>query len=213
MDREHDVMTVICNAPVIWWPQRGVRGMNLKPVCCRYDSQRCVHFRSHWISEMDPPCVNTWCDVTGKCWNSLKQISPYSHNKKLFDSISEGAWELPSYHFLIFCRFRVNYDDITIVMLIWSSSWCSISIVNARTSFQNVRKSFRIACTSVRNPKMSPTPDNHDWYLNTLKPGQNGRNFAGDIFKFVLVEENGCILINMFHWNLFPRIQRKKSPH
>ena len=34
--------------------------------------------------------------------------------QKLFDSISEGAWKLPSYLFLILCQFHVNNDDITI---------------------------------------------------------------------------------------------------
>ena len=38
----------------------------------------------------------------------LKQMSSCSCNKKLFDSISEGAWKLPSFLFLIFCRFPVK---------------------------------------------------------------------------------------------------------
>ena len=42
----------------------------------------------------------------------LKQILSYNRNKNLFDSISEGAWKLPSYLFLVFCRFHVNNDDI-----------------------------------------------------------------------------------------------------
>ena len=46
----------------------------------------------------------------------LKQILSYSRNKNVFDTIGEGAWELPSHLFLIFCRFHVNNDDITIVM-------------------------------------------------------------------------------------------------
>ena len=37
-------------------------------------------------------------------------------SKQIFDSISEGAWKLLSYLFLIFCRFHANNDDITIVI-------------------------------------------------------------------------------------------------
>ena len=46
----------------------------------------------------------------------IKQILSCSRNKNLFDSISEGAWELPRYLFLIFCWFHVNNGDITMVV-------------------------------------------------------------------------------------------------
>ena len=35
----------------------------------------------------------------------------------------------------------------------------------------------------------------HVGQVNTLRPGQNGRNFAHNIFKFFLLNENCCILI------------------
>ena len=77
--------------------------------------------------EIARSCVNTWRDVTWKCWNFWKQILSYSQNKNLIDIISEGAWKLPSCLFHIFCRFHVNNDDITIVMrhaceLVWSNN-------------------------------------------------------------------------------------------
>ena len=30
IDKTRDVMVIICDAPVIWWPSRGMRGMDLK---------------------------------------------------------------------------------------------------------------------------------------------------------------------------------------
>ena len=53
----------------------------------------------------------TWVSLTDKCITRS-----YSPDKNLFDSISEGAWELPSYLFLIIRRFHVNNDDIAVVM-------------------------------------------------------------------------------------------------
>ena len=41
-----------------------------------------------WLSEMVWSYVNILCDVTGKCWNFLKQMLSYCRNKKLLDSIS-----------------------------------------------------------------------------------------------------------------------------
>ena len=55
-----------------------------------------------------------WCHQ--ECWNFLKQILWHGRNKNLFDNINERAWKLPGYLFLIFYRFQVNNDDITIGM-------------------------------------------------------------------------------------------------
>ena len=41
-------------------------------------------------------------------------------------------------------------------------------------------------------------------WINTLNPRQNGCNFVGDIFKFIFVNGNYCILIKS-HWSLFLR--------
>ena len=81
MERAHDV---ICDAPVIWRPRKGVCGMELKRVYFWNDSKHYVHFVLRWLSEMVWSCVvNTSCDVIGKCWNFLKQILSYSLNKNL----------------------------------------------------------------------------------------------------------------------------------
>ena len=103
MNKAHDVVTVICDASLIWWPKRRCAEWNLKRVYYRYESQRYVLFGSHWLSQMVRPCV-----IIG--WRHLKI------NKILFDSISEGARKLPSYLFLIFCRFNVNNGDTIIVL-------------------------------------------------------------------------------------------------
>ena len=39
--------------------------------------------------------------------------------------------------------------------------------------------------------------NNHNQFLNTLRPRQNGRHFADDIFKCILLNENTSILINI----------------
>ena len=72
----------------------GVRGMDLKRVYFRYDSQRYVHLGSRWLGEMVWSCVN----MVWRHWKILKlskQILAYGRNKNIFDSISEGAWKLP----------------------------------------------------------------------------------------------------------------------
>ena len=114
MDRAHGAMTVICDAPLIWLPSRGVCGRDLKCVYFRNDSQRYVYF------------VLTGCGGPVLCkhmvWRHredlklLKQLLSYSRNKNLFDIISERAWQLLSYLFLIFCRIYVNNGDNTVVM-------------------------------------------------------------------------------------------------
>ena len=42
--------------------------------------------------------------------------------------------------------------------------------------------------------------------LNTLRPRQNGRHFPDDIFKWIFVNENAWISINI-HWSLFLGVQ------
>ena len=42
--------------------------------------------------------------------------------------------------------------------------------------------------------------------INTLRPRENGRHFADDIFKCIFTNENLWISIK-FHWSLFPRVQ------
>ena len=41
------------------------------------------------------------------------------------------------------------------------------------------------------------------WVLNTLRPRQNGRHFADDIFACIFFSENWL----NFHWNMFARVQ------
>ena len=91
--------------------------LGLKRVYFRHDSKCYVQFRLCWLSEM------VWSDLCKhmvwhhqKMLKLLKQILSCSHSKNLFDSISEGAWKLPSYLFLIFCWFHVNNNNIPIVM-------------------------------------------------------------------------------------------------
>ena len=52
----------------------------------------------------------------------LKQIFAYNRNKKLFDSIGEGTWELPSYlHFLsISCKWRRYHNRYAARVRTWS---------------------------------------------------------------------------------------------
>ena len=54
------------------------------------ESQRYVDLGSRWLRQMLGACVNTWYDVTRKCWN-FKTNSAFSHTENLFDSISVGA--------------------------------------------------------------------------------------------------------------------------
>ena len=70
-----------------------------------------MHFGSRWLSEMVRSCVNTW-----EILKLFKQILSCSRSKNLCDSISKGAFKLPSYHFLMFGWFRVDNADIVIVM-------------------------------------------------------------------------------------------------
>ena len=49
-------------------------------------------------------------------------------------------------------------------------------------------------------------------WFNTLWPEQNGCHFADDIFKFIFLHENCCILFR-FHWFFSPRVQTKISQH
>ena len=44
------------------------------------------------------------------------------------------------------------------------------------------------------------------FWLNTLRPRQNGRHFADDIFKCIFLNENVWIPIKI-HWRLFVRVQ------
>ena len=84
------------------------------------------------LTEWDGPVLckhMVWCHQ--KMLKLLKQILSCSRNIKLFDSISEGAWKLSSYLFLIVCRCHVNKDDITIVMQhTWERAWsiCSWAV-------------------------------------------------------------------------------------
>ena len=115
MDRTHDVMTVICYAPLIWWPGRGMCGMDLKRVYCRYDSQCYVH-GSRWLSEMVRFCVNTWWDVTGnvETFKTDFCIQPQQKTIWQYRWRDMGTTELPV--LFIFCRFLVNGDGVTTVM-------------------------------------------------------------------------------------------------
>ena len=73
---------------------------DLKRVYFRYDSQRYVHFA---LTGWDGPLLckrMVWRHR--KMVKLLKQSLAYSRNEDLFDSISEGAWKLLSYLFLIF---------------------------------------------------------------------------------------------------------------
>ena len=82
--------------------------MDLKRVYFRHDSQRYVHFA---LTEWDVPVLRkhiVW--RLRKMLKLLKQILSYSRSKNLLDSSSEGAWKLPIYPFLIFCRFHANND-------------------------------------------------------------------------------------------------------
>ena len=111
LDRAHDVMTVICDAPASWWPVKAVGRMDLKHVYFRNDSRH-VHFGSRWLDEMVRSSVNTWWRHH-KMFKILMQI--LSQQKPIW-RYRWRAMELPSYMFLIFCQFHVNNDDITIVM-------------------------------------------------------------------------------------------------
>ena len=42
-----------------------------------------------------------------------------------------------------------------------------------------------------------PTVTLRTYYLNTLRPRQDGRHFAHDIFKCIFFNENSCILIQI----------------
>ena len=79
----------------------------------------------HRLDEMVRSSLNT-CDAKGNVETFLTQILSQSRNQKLFDFISEGAWKVPSYQFLIFCRVHVNNGDITIVMRHSCDTECSI---------------------------------------------------------------------------------------
>ena len=91
-------MTVICDAPLIWWPMSGMRGMDLKRVYFRNYSQRYMHFASCWLSEMVWSCVNTWCDVTGKCWNFKANFIIQSQQKKPTWQYQRRSMKTISYH-------------------------------------------------------------------------------------------------------------------
>ena len=113
MDRAHDVMIVICDAPVSWWTERGMHGMDLQRVYFRNDSQRYVHFGSHSLSETDQLCENTRCDLTGnvktfksKSYDTVATIWQYQWGRR-------GIIELPASHFL---SISLNNDDIYTVM-------------------------------------------------------------------------------------------------
>ena len=56
----------------------------------------------------------------------------------------------------------------------------------------------------VFNSPPAPTPP--------PPPGQNGHNFADDIFRCIFMNERFCIL-SKFNWSLFPRIQLKITQH
>ena len=45
-----------------------------------------------------------------------------------------------------------------------------------------------------------------NWLVNTLRPRQNGRHSADDIFKCIFLNENVWIPIKI-HWNLFLRVE------
>ena len=100
-------MPVICDAPVIWWPRKGVRKMDLKRVYFRNVSHFCVQFGSHWRSKKVQSCVSTRCGVTGNI---------ETFKSKFYHTLATWQWKLPSYLLFIFCRVRVNSDNITIVM-------------------------------------------------------------------------------------------------
>ena len=91
-------------------PSKQVRGIGLKPVYPRYDSQCCVHCASLWLSDMVPAFINTLRDLT----KTLKRFIflPQHKTYKLFDNIIEGAWQWPIYLFFIFCFKCANVDYI-----------------------------------------------------------------------------------------------------
>ena len=150
----HDDVTIIRDAPVIWWLKRWGGGgggggggceIDIKRVYFRNDSQLCVHFESRWLNAMVRSCVNTCRDVIGNV-ETFWSKSYHSRNKNLFDSVSERPWKLPSYLFLIFCRFQVYNDDITIERA-WSiyshgSETRSLGEISTYRLFQNLN--FRI---------------------------------------------------------------------
>ena len=49
----------------------------------------------------------------------------------------------------------------------------------------------------------------HSWYINTLRPKQNGRRFADDSLKWIFFKEKFWILIEI-HWSLFLMVQFTK---
>ena len=113
MDRAHDIMTVICDAPLIWWPRTGVCGMDLKTcVLSVWLTTLCALWIA--LAEWNGPVLckhMVWRHR--KILKHLKQILAYSRHRYLLDSNREGTWKLL---FLIFCRFHVNNGHITIVM-------------------------------------------------------------------------------------------------
>ena len=44
-----------------------------------------------------------------------------------------------------------------------------------------------------------PQPADHWplWIINSISPGQNGRHFANDIFKYIFMNEKSCLFIEV----------------
>ena len=49
-------------------------------------------------------------------------------------------------------------------------------------------------------------------WVNALRPRENGRHFAEDIFKCIFLCA-GCVFWSKFHWNLFSRVPLIVSQH
>ena len=83
MDRAYDVTTVICDAPVIWWPRGrgcvgggvGVGGLGGMDAMRGMDLKR-VYFRNDIVTHI------AWLTRNEKHGNFSKQIWSYSRNKK-----------------------------------------------------------------------------------------------------------------------------------
>ena len=86
------------------------------------------------------------------------------------------------------------------VRLIWRQAAITYFINESDTYSQVlILISIGLGTSLIRNPGRIIC-------LNTLRPSQNGRHFADDIFKCIFLNWSIWILIK-FHWSLFLRVQ------